>query len=246
MRQTGPAGRALIERNEGCRLKAYRDVVGVLTIGYGITGPEVHEGMVITREQADRMLSDRLAREFEPAVNKLIGEAPTTQGQFDAMVSLAFNIGPGDWRRGLRARHDAGGFEDSSVLREHLAGNHQAAANAFLLWNKAGGRVLPALTRRRHQERALYLSEDTETGEIAASAPYPGPLPAGGEREGPAQREGEGQLDPPWLAAVLALEDPEKRLIQEALRARKLYRLAIDGDIGRGTRAALKAHRAAP
>ncbi len=141
-----PAGRDLIARNEGLRLEAYRDVVGVWTIGYGDTGPDVVEGLTITKAEAIRRLDDRLEREFGAAVNKGIGSAPTTQGQFDAMVSLAYNIG-------------VGAFRKSSVRREHVAGNYEAAADAFLMWNKAGGTVWAGLTRRRGEERKLYLSD---------------------------------------------------------------------------------------
>lgn len=141
-----PIGRALIERNEGCRLHTYRDVVGVLTIGYGCTGPAVHDGMTITQAEADKMLSDRLAHEFEPGVLRAIAGAPTTQNQFDAMVSLAFNIG-------------LGAFARSTVCRKHHDGDHAGAAQAFLSWNKAGGRVLGTLLRRRNEERLLYLGK---------------------------------------------------------------------------------------
>ena len=146
---TSEAGRAFIERNEGCRLDAYRDIVGVLTIGYGCTGRDVHEGMTITQAEADQMLRDRLAHDFEPSVNHVIGNAPTTQGQFDAMVSLAYNIG-------------VGGFAKSSVLREHKAMNYEAAAAAFVMWNKAGGRVVRGLTRRRQEEAQTYIDASPE------------------------------------------------------------------------------------
>lgn len=139
-------GRNLIKRNEGCRLTAYRDVGNVLTIGWGHTGPDVYEGMTITQEQADQMLDERLDREFGAAVTKAIGDAPTTQDQFDAMVSLAYNIG-------------VGGFRKSSVLRYHLRGAYIAAADCFRLWNKVAGRVNKGLVRRREEERALYLSK---------------------------------------------------------------------------------------
>lgn len=143
--QTSKQGRELIERNEGCVLHAYRDVVGVLTIGYGCTGRGIYEGMTITQSQADQMLSDRLSSEFDPGVNKAAKFGPSnTQNQFDAMISLEFNIG-------------IGAFSKSSVVRYHNLGNYKQAANSFLLWNKAGGRVLAALIRRRNEERNLYL-----------------------------------------------------------------------------------------
>ena len=144
--RTGPAGLEIIRRNEGCRLTAYRDVVGVWTVGFGDTGPDVVLGLTITREESERRLADRLAREFEPGVLAAIGNAPTTQPQFDAMVSLAYNIG-------------VGAFQKSTVARTHKAGDHRTAAEAFLLWNKASGREYAGLTRRRQEEAALYLSE---------------------------------------------------------------------------------------
>jgi len=147
------SGRALIERFEGLRLVAYQDVVGVWTIGYGCTGPNIHRGMTITKAQADQMLSDRLANEFEPGVVEAIAGTPTTQNQFDAMCCLEFNIGVG---RPLAHKLGPAGFLGSSVARFHRLRNYAAAADAFLLWNKAGGRVLPALSQRRAVERALY------------------------------------------------------------------------------------------
>lgn len=155
-------GRALIEKYEGCRLQAYQDSVGVWTIGYGCTGPNIAPGMRITQAEADQMLSDRLTKEFEPGVIKAIGATATTQAQFDAMVSLAFNIG-------------VGAFSKSSVARLHKLGQATAAADAFLLWNKAGGNVLAGLVKRRAEERKLYLSagnpqKPSETG-IPVSLP---------------------------------------------------------------------------
>jgi len=142
-------GLALIKRNEGCVLHAYPDPAtggDPWTIGYGCTGPNIRPGLTITQAQAEQMLADRLAREFEPGVLAAIGNAPTTQAQFDAMVSLAFNIG-------------IGAFRSSHVCSYHRAGNYTAAADAFASWNHAAGRVLPALTRRRLEEEKLYLSD---------------------------------------------------------------------------------------
>lgn len=139
------AGRRLIEGFEGCRLTAYFDVVGVPTIGYGHTDG-VRPGQVITQAQADQMLADDLGEVYGPGVLAAIGDAPTTQAQFDAMASLAFNIG-------------VGAFKSSTVCRMHKAGNYTAAAEAFHLWNRAGQRVLEPLTRRRLAEAKLYLSK---------------------------------------------------------------------------------------
>jgi lysozyme len=146
---TSPAGRELIERNEGCRLTAYQDIVGVWTIGYGHT-EGVQPGQTITQAEADRMLSDDLAKVYGPGVQLAIGDAPTTQSQFDALVSLAYNIG-------------VVGVAHSTVMRMHKAGNYRAAADAFLLWDKAGGEPVAALGRRRREEAQLYLSAATDT-----------------------------------------------------------------------------------
>ncbi|MBS0644383.1 MAG: lysozyme [Acetobacteraceae bacterium] len=140
------AGIDLIKEFEGCKLTAYQDVKGIWTIGVGhIRG--VTQGMQITMAQADQFLRDDLAG-AEAAVNRGVGSAPTTPNQFAAMVSLCFNIG-------------SGGFADSTVLRQHRAGHFQAAADAFLMWNKAtiNGVLQPVagLTRRRTAEKDLYL-----------------------------------------------------------------------------------------
>lgn len=134
------AGLALIKASEGLVLKAYLDAVGVLTIGYGSTGAHVKPGMVITEARAESLLLEDLAR-FEAAVRKLC--PVTTQGQFDAMVSLSFNVGE-------RA------FEGSTLRRLHNAGNYVGAAAEFARWRFAGGKELPGLVKRRAAERALY------------------------------------------------------------------------------------------
>ena len=88
-------GRNLIKRNEGLRLAAYQDSGGVWTIGFGDTGPDVVKGLRITLAEAGRRFARRLDRAFGAAVTKAIGDTPTTQEQFDAMVSLAYNIWAG-------------------------------------------------------------------------------------------------------------------------------------------------------
>lgn len=112
------------------------------TIGYGSTGPDIRRGTIWTKEQADKRFAEHVA-EFAAGVRKMIGNAPTTDNQFSAMTSLAYNIG-------------LGAFQKSSVLRKHRAGDYEGAARSFLLWNKAGGRVMRGLTRRRLAEADLY------------------------------------------------------------------------------------------
>ncbi len=139
------AGLEIIKRNEGLRLTSYPDPAtggDPWTVGYGHTGNDVTPGMQITEAYAEELLGKDLDK-FETGVNDLIEAA--TDNQFSAMVSLTYNIGLGN-------------FEKSSVLKLHNAGEYPAAANAFLMWNKAAGRVFAGLDRRRHEERTLYLT----------------------------------------------------------------------------------------
>ena len=138
------AGLDLLKHFEGLRLRAYRDPVGILTIGYGSTGPHVRVGMTIMEQEAEDLLRRDLSR-FERGVAQAVADVPTTDNQFSAMVCLAFNIG-------------LGAFGRSTVLRMHKKGSHKLAAAAFLLWVKAGGKTLKGLVRRRNAERKLYLS----------------------------------------------------------------------------------------
>lgn len=133
----------LVRRFEGLQLKAYYCPGGVLTIGYGHTGPDVHEGKTITKQEADILLRQDMRR-FESSVNNDIAVA-MSQGMFDAMVSFSFNVG-------------AAAFRKSTLRRRVNAGKLAEAANEFLRWNKAGGKVLAGLTRRRQAERELFLS----------------------------------------------------------------------------------------
>ena len=133
----------LIKRFEGCRLDAYQDVVGVWTIGYGHTGGFFAEsGMTITQEQADALLVEDIGK-FAEGVGALVGTISTSDNEFGAMVSLAYNIGLGN-------------FSHSHVLTYHREGDFTSAAMAFLMWNKAGGRVFPGLVTRRKAESTLY------------------------------------------------------------------------------------------
>jgi lysozyme len=118
---------------------------GVATVGYGHTGPDVRIPMSITPERAEELLENDLER-FERGVEALINGCATLDDQFSALVSLAFNIG-------LSA------LATSTVMKRHRLGNRLGCANAFLMWNRGGGRVLAGLTRRREAERRLYLGE---------------------------------------------------------------------------------------
>jgi GH24 family phage-related lysozyme (muramidase) len=113
------------------------------TIGWGATGPGIGPGTVWTQEQCDARLLRDLERHAAD-VAAAIGDAPTTQGQFDALVSFHYNTGA---------------IARATLTRRHVAGDHAAAAREFARWNRAGGRVLRGLVRRRRAEARLYAVE---------------------------------------------------------------------------------------
>ena len=134
----------LIKEFEELVLTAAPDPVGILTVGYGhvVKGDEPFDcSGTITEDQAEILLGRDLQRFVNNANTQI--SAPTLQNQFDAMVSLSFNIGD----------H---GFNGSTVLRDHNKGLLNDAANAFLMWNKAGGKVLRGLMIRRIREGLYY------------------------------------------------------------------------------------------
>ena len=162
MLQSSPRCKALIAQFEGCVLTAYPDPASPMgrsqypkggkdvskgapwTVGFGATGPGITRGTVWTMAQAERQFDAHIAQ-FAAGVRRLLGTAETTQGNFDAMVSFSYNVG-------LNA------LEDSTLLRLHKAGDFAGAQQQFARWNKAGGKVLTGLTKRRAAEAALYAS----------------------------------------------------------------------------------------
>jgi lysozyme len=134
------AGRKLIQQWEGRKLEAYLDGGGVPTIGIGHTR-SVQLGQTITDEECDRLFDEDLK---DHDISPLL-DCPTTDNQFAAMTSLAFNIG-------LER------FRNSTVLKRHKLGNTLGAANAFLLWVYDNGKRVQGLVNRREAERKLYLS----------------------------------------------------------------------------------------
>ena len=137
------AGIALIKEFEGCKLTAYPDPAtggDPWTIGIGST-KDVYPGLIITEEQAvDRLRADLEAT--ERCINNSV-RGTITQNQFDSLVSLVFNIG-------------CGNFGKSTLLRRLNQGDDDAAAEQFLVWNKAAGKVMAGLTRRREAEQELF------------------------------------------------------------------------------------------
>lgn len=135
----------IIKHFEGCKLKAYKDIVGVWTIGWGET-LGVKEGMVWTQDRADSELRKRVAYFMAETMRRCPQLFLETPGRQAACTSLAYNIG-------------LGAFGASSVCRYTKRQEFEAAANSFKLWNKAGGRVIRGLTIRRAQEAMYYRGE---------------------------------------------------------------------------------------
>lgn len=129
-------GLDLIKKFEGCRLKAYKDPAGVWTIGWGHT-KGVKAGDEITQEQADKLLRDDLAV-YETKVDKYDNKYHWNQNQFDALVSFAYNIGSID-------QLTSNGRRSIKTISEKI-----------LEYNKAGGKKLEGLVRRRKAEKALF------------------------------------------------------------------------------------------
>lgn len=146
MEKISKTGIDLIKEFEGCHLTAYRDEVGVLTIGYGITdsdksitGTTIKSGLRISQATADKWLEEALNKKYLPKVMKYDTRYGWNQNEIDALVSFAYNIGSID-------QLTANGSRSRSVI-----------ADKILEYNKAGGRAYRGLTRRREAERELFL-----------------------------------------------------------------------------------------
>ena len=146
IKQLSPAGIDLISNFEGLKLEAYYDQAGVCTIGYGTiiypNGVPVQRGDQCSVKQAKRYMHHDLAR-FEKAVSSAV-KVPLTQNQFDALVSLTYNIG-------------AGAFKNSTLLKLLNQGDYAGASQQFDVWIKAGGQTLQGLVNRRAVEKAYFL-----------------------------------------------------------------------------------------
>lgn len=150
--QLGAKGEALIKQWEGYatdlgdgRVKAYPDPAtggDPYTIGWGSTGRDIVKGTVWSRAQADARFREHVAQ-FAAGVTEALDGSPTTQDQFDAMVSLAYNVGIGN-------------FTSSTLLKKHKAGDYAGAADQFGVWIYANGKKMQGLVNRRAEERRLY------------------------------------------------------------------------------------------
>jgi lysozyme len=134
-------GLALTEDFEGCKLIAYRDQGGVWTIGWGHTGPDVHEGLVWTQEQADAALVADKSK-ARAAIRKYV-TVPLTEHQFAALEDFDFNVGEGN-------------FSGSTLLKMLNGGNYAGAAKQLELWDHVHGNVIAGLLRRRLAEEAMF------------------------------------------------------------------------------------------
>jgi len=137
-------GLSLIKKFEGCELKAYQDSVDVWTIGYGHT-KGVEDGQEITQEEAEEMLASELD-EYEGYINDLV-ECDLEQCQFDALVAWVYNLGPTNLR-------------SSTMLKRLNSNDLEDVPNQIKRWNKAGGKVLNGLVRRREAEALLFEGND--------------------------------------------------------------------------------------
>jgi lysozyme len=142
--QTGREGIELIKGFEGLRLSKYQDIVGKWTIGYGhLILPKESFPNPLTEKQAEDLLRKDLGNS-EAGVTRLV-KVKLSQQQFDALVSFTFNLGVGN-------------LQSSTLLKKLNAGDYSGAADELLRWNKAGGKEVAGLTRRRAAERKLFLS----------------------------------------------------------------------------------------
>jgi GH24 family phage-related lysozyme (muramidase) len=141
--KTAQKGLNIIKHFEGLELTAYLCPANVWTIGYGHT-KTAKKGMKIDLATAETLLVNDLA-EFEASIKKLV-KVPLNQNQFDALVAFVYNLG-------------SGAFSKSTLLKLINENKMQEAAEQFLRWNKAAGKVLAGLTRRREAERLLFLGK---------------------------------------------------------------------------------------
>ena len=133
-------GKSLIKKFEGCKLEAYYDAVDVLTIAYGRT-KNVQAGDTCTQEQADAWLEHEL-EEYGGYVNDAV-KVPLNQNQFDALVAWTYNLGPTN-------------LNNSTMIRVLNENKLDEVPTQMRRWNKAGGKVLPGLERRRLAESLLF------------------------------------------------------------------------------------------
>ncbi|MBR1855436.1 MAG: glycoside hydrolase family protein [Lachnospiraceae bacterium] len=211
-------GIQLIAKYEGCRLTAYRDPVGIWTIGYGHTGG-VYAGQTITQAQAEQLLREDVAR-AEIAVDRYDGIYHWSQNQYDALVSFAYNVG------------------NISQLTANGTRSIQEISDKIPAYCKARGQVLPGLVRRRAEEKALF--DESCTGTTGADQD-PDSNPEETEVDMPIIRRGSrGKVVQVWQIIVGA--EPDGIFGADTERLTRIFQakhnLEVDGVVGRMTWAA--------
>ena len=159
-------GLDLVRTFEGFRPDAYYDLdnkkkLGKLTVGYGFTDndiPELKPGFKIDKAAAEKMLPDLINRKYAPAVLEKV-KTPLNNQQFSALTSLVYNIGPTK-------------FGSSTLLKKLNSGDYSGAAGEFKKWNKAGGKTMEGLVKRRRAEEALFKGETDALGSILESQKF--------------------------------------------------------------------------
>ncbi len=215
-------GLDLIKSFEGCRLEAYLDAVNIPTIGYGTTkinGKPVKMGTVITQEQAEEYLRADIAK-YEKAVMKYDDAYHFTENQFSALVSFAYNIGSIDQLTAKGTR------------------TLEQISNKILAYNKAGGRVLKGLVRRREAEKALFDSDEV-TEPVKKGNPYK--MPTKNVRSGSVGNSAR------WLQWELNRHGASlkvdgvfgKKTLEAVKKYQKAHNLVVDGIVGKKTKASL-------
>ena len=144
--QISEKGTSLIKHFEGCRLEAYQDSVGIWTIGYG-TIKGVKEGDKINQDEAEHLLQEEMP-EYEGYINDMVKVA-LEQNQFDALCSWVFNLGPNN-------------LKSSTLLKVLNEGKYDEVPEQVVRWNKAGGKVLEGLKKRREAEALLFQGKEWE------------------------------------------------------------------------------------
>lgn len=139
----------LVKKFEGFRPNVYKDLVGVPTLGYGMTGKAISGVLKITELQASEMLSKLIAINYAFPLSTDLDKhkIKLNQNQFDALVSMAYNIGIGGLLGSTLYRHVINGIRTASII-----------TTDFLMWNKAGGKVIDGLINRRNEEAKLFLT----------------------------------------------------------------------------------------
>ena len=137
------SGLDLIKSFEGLSLVAYKDIIGVITIGYGHTSPSLTMNQKVTLKEAEDLLKADVVR-FENGVNSLV-KVPITQNQFDALVSFSYNLGTNNLGKSTLLKKLNSGAPVGEIVAE------------FVKWNRAGGKVVKGLTDRRQKESTLFL-----------------------------------------------------------------------------------------